>query len=242
MRVDECGSKSEWMSTADQFANSVCELWELPKLPEKQSLSIGVIGERLVEHTISNVPGRQFHEADLVWGMGSTRFAAVVDCQILENLMAGRAYLLDADTRPIFVRIGRSITALHSAGLCPRTNAADYIEWRPRAFNKVADHLCNMALDTTCSRQHVDTAAIAELWARRCHFQFFSDGGLRTGQRAALGWILYGVICTPHQPLWTVLAWKSTYMEASLSSFTLEAMALEDGLAFFTSTVLPSGT
>ena len=143
--------------------------------------------------------------------------------------MCGQALLADPSARPLFVRLGRTTSFLYSEGIRPRCDDCNYIEWRARQYNCVADHLCN-TMDWRSSAQDIDSRALAAYWAKGCCIHVYSDGGLRRVDSAAIGWAVYCVTRCNDEPLWTLVAWRSTYIEAcaGLTSFQLEATVLED--------------
>jgi len=158
----------------------------------------------------------------------------IVDCQGLANVMAGHALLTEPACRPLFVRLARRLAILIRAGWLPRADVGSYIEWRPRRFNVVADYLCNAAMDQQQSSQFVDEQQLSRAVSSQSHLQLFSDGGLRPGDCAATGWILYSVSRCSEEWLWAVLAWKTQFLEDACikSSFQVESMALDDAGQF----------
>ena len=156
----------------------------------------------------------------------SNRARVVVDCQLLANVVTGRAQLQGDATRPLFVRMGRAVAGLYKRGVRPSSDHEPLIQWRPREFNSVADHLANMALDSAgpyISRAEADVGD-------RPNIQLHTDGGVRAGQ-GAIGWVVFAVEAQDDgQPNFRRLACGSHHLGPWTSPFQAEAIALETGL------------
>ena len=132
----------------------------------------------------------------------------------MADILAGQALLTEQTLRSLFVRIGRSLAKIYADRRRPRQDTTQLIEWRPREYNKVADYLCNAAMDQKQSSEFADREKIEEAHVRRHqNFQLQSDGGLRQGRCGAIGWTLYSVANCGGEWLWTKIAWKTQYLE-----------------------------
>ena len=161
----------------------------------------------------------------------------VVDCKPLADVLCGRVFLTDGTLRPIFVRMARFVARMCGAGRRPPIDIAPYVEWRPRRFNPVAGFLCNVPRNSRASAEYVHTDALQSALAHGHNLQLYSDGGWRRGLCGATAWIVYSVRCCGQHLLWSRLAWRTIFLEASdaHSSIQSEALALEDGINFLSS-------
>ena len=101
----------------------------------------------------------------------------------------------------------------------------DFVQWRPRAHNSIADLLCNEAMDSGCNINDLDAEGIWRT-ANNGNFRINSDGGRRNSS-AALGWVVRGF--TPGQQ-GKVLARIAMILPVSSSSFCAEVLALDNAL------------
>ena len=188
--------------------------------------------------TLQNQPARAHHDNDVWWDGQAGRIQIVVDCRVLSQLMSGNALLSKPASRPVFIRMGRSIATFFNSGILPRVDVGNFIEWRPRRFNPVADHFCNVAMDARVTAEKRSLDHVQQAWRDGCNLQLYSDGGVRSDGSAALGWAVYTVTKCQTEWLWTLSAWSSQYLQKpGLTPFECEAMALEDGLHFLSKVV-----
>ena len=98
----------------------------------------------------------------------------------------------------------------------------------------MADYLCNAAMDQRHSAEMCNDAGLQQAAAARRHLHLYLDGGFRPGVAGSTGWVLYSVHLCGEELLWTVLAWRTQFLDDATikSSFLCEALALEDGLQF----------
>ena len=197
--------------------------------------------ERNDRCTTEAIPDRIAHADDSLWDEGGNRLNIVVDCRILRELLTGEAVLSQDFARPLLVRVGRLLGQLPCSNIKPWRDVNSYITWRPRAYNRVADHLCNAAMDSQVSTTWEDPEWF-RMWRNGGCLQLYSDGGYRNKQLAALGWALYMGTLAANGLNWKLVAWSSQNLQGcqDLNAFVCEALALEDGVRYVANTTAKS--
>ena len=174
---DSCARFADWRKLEISFVNRACEIWDLPLLPTKLDKSPAPspypLGGELRVCTIQNLPTRVHHPEDLQWDTNGRRISIIVDCLDPEQLFDGHALLSSPELRPICVRIARALTVLYERGWKPRRNIGKFVDWRPRRYNVVADHLCNAAMDGERHEHTVDTGDAAKAWGQNHSLQIY---------------------------------------------------------------------
>ena len=220
-----CRSYSDWRAGETSFAEKVCEKWGLPwKRDQPTSTAAALLCVEIPKAINSGLTWND-HPDDEKWQSTSQRIQFIVDSQIVAMLMSGSAVLSDACYRPVFVRMGRNLAALVNMGWHPCAFHRDFVQWRPRAHNSIADLLCNEAMDSGCNINDLDAEGIWRT-ANNGNFRINSDGGRRNSS-AALGWVVRGF--TPGQQ-GKVLARIAMILPVSSSSFCAEVLALDNAL------------
>ena len=148
------------MALADGFIDSICRKWGLPVLRQSTAIARLAPVTGHLPAVYEDYPLPAPHPFDSVWQTGS-RLWIQVDCKAVADLCSGRAVLSKPELRPLFVRICRSLHSLYSNGLSPLHDNLDLVLWSPREYNAVADHCCNVAMDTQTSFQDVHTEPLA---------------------------------------------------------------------------------
>eukprot|EP00973_Karenia_brevis_P085365 11846863-Karenia_brevis.AAC.1 len=121
---------------------------------------------------------------------------------------------------PIFHRLVDNIRILCVKGWLPPEARYDPVLWTKRENNKLADHICNVTMDSKQSwRKHrqVDLPAHARVIA-------FSDGGTRL-DCSAIGWAV-GFVRADGCFVPAII--EGVFLESPVNSFLAEAMALEN--------------
>ena len=129
--------------------------------------------------------------------------------------------------------MGSNIFRLLDAGARPQQDHLDFITWRKRDWNKLADHLVNVTMDHKSSWNWQDEAFIKALPRDFSQIRLlcFSDGGLRASTGAAASaWVAF-ISCDYG---WRLLAKGGVHYSRNMcaSSFIAEALALDSCLAF----------
>ena len=116
----------------------------------------------------------------------------------------------------------------------PRRNIDDYVNWAPRAYNTVPDHMANAAMDRESAWEHWHTGMLRAHLAGNGSLKLCVDGGLRrfpgpssTGL-AAMGLALYMV--QEHviaKPTFTLAGLAAQPLENASSAFETKILTLE---------------
>ena len=156
------------------------------------------------------------------WERRNNGFIFVVDCQPLQRITCGHTPLLHDAYTPLFHRIVNNIGDIFKEGLLPPKLVDDPVLLVKRDQNKLADYLCNVAMDRQRSwrkERRIDMPT-------EYHWFAVSDGGARA-HCSACGWAVG--IC-----FWVDRAWKfeplvvaAEYLDPRVNSFLAEALALE---------------
>ena len=101
------------------------------------------------------------------------------------------------------------------------------VEWRPREYNSVADHLCNVTMDSGLCIDQSFPDCLRRALDRGSNLQIYSDGGFRSPNQAATGWALYECSCEDGCVRFKLLAQGSAALKSCRSSFEAEVLALE---------------
>ena len=239
-----CDSFEDWDSGKITFINDVCKAWGLPVLPAstvKRPLPMQCPDNPTMElKRFEDTPLCKLRQDDKCWPGPPQQFQCVVDCQVLANLLNGTCLLVNPELRPVFVRMARTLAALFDSGWTPKA-AADAVQRRERDWNRGADHLCNVSMDHRRKILEVDVDLLAIRMRSGCNLQIHSDGGLRRGYGAAMGWTITAW-SRESKDSWRrdVVAKCCVFLEVCTSSFTAETLALEAAIDMLSSLVFKS--
>ena len=114
-------------------------------------------------------------------------------------------------------------------GWKPPTDWTDFVEWRPREYNKRAVYLRNQALDTGGSFDYIDPH-IELFRSMNPNWKVYSDGGCRQEGTSAYAWMIYAVIDTGVSLHLFNVAFGYVCVEQNQSSFIVEAQGLDKAL------------
>ena len=89
--------------------------------------------------------------------------------------------------RPLCVRIARLLWNLVASGWQPRQDTTSFIEWDPRAYNSLADHAANTALDQHRDWMQSEQLSTSPMLAECTNFRLCVDGARRGDGSAAAG-------------------------------------------------------
>ena len=126
-------------------------------------------------------------------------------------------------------RITNHLCKLVRGGWEPPRSWADPVEWRPREYNKRADHLCNQCLDTCSSYEYIDPD-VDKYSSLGPNWLLYTDGGCRKQGSSSYAWVVYAVIEAGGRWFQFNGAFGYTFVKCDQSSFIVEAQALEKGL------------
>ena len=210
-RREKITGKSDWMRGLNQFLHGICTKFRLPYghlVPRGQDLclpSSEVSGDETAKQRRLNedndgLPSVQFLLEDLQWSTHGPRIKYIVDCQPLCEVLNGDAVCdckLDGGvTRPILAEAAAHFDALLSSGWRPQRSSDNFVHWRKREHNKLADYICNRTMDEARDWQWQSPELLATLAGTgrkgiNCRLLGFSDGGRHENRGgAAAAWIL----------------------------------------------------
>ena len=113
------------------------------------------------------------------------------------DILNGKTCLQDSGLKIVFARIVERIAGLINLGMQPPRAGDDPVEWRPRRFNKKADAICNIVLDTGAEVEYLSDD-LQEVLNARPHLLAYTDGGTRNAGEghATLGTLRLDGCCT----------------------------------------------
>lgn len=167
-----------------EFVQGVCLLYNLPN-PGYEAVSSQT---RRPDHVFEDAPqGSTLHNLmcwpEVSWDLRSNSCIFVVDCQPLQRITCGHTPLLNDSYLPLFNRILHNICDIVHQGFLPPRLVDDPVLWVKRDQNKLADYLCNVAMDRKRSwrkERRIDMPT-------EYHWFAVSDGGARL-HCSACGW------------------------------------------------------
>ena len=150
----------------------------------------------------------------------------ITDSQVVKKVICGHAALTNEKYRILFQRVMNKFVDFIDCGMLPPTDISDPVQWRPRAYNKRADWLCNKALDTRSSfsfrEEDVDHYRVEGV-----HWECFSDGACRGDGFSAFAWLTDAVWTVAGRRHHFTLAFGYAIVEGNHSSFATELWGLE---------------
>ena len=186
---------------------------------------------------VDDVPACPHFEKEFAWNAGSRRLWIQTDNQLLESALSGRATIDSPEFRPIFVRVCNAFQRLLYMGFLPRLNTTGFVEWDYRAYNCVADHAANVALDMGTAWVKEDACSVRRARHNKANIRLSFDGALRGGRQGLAG---AGIAVYSYSE---GAGRETLYMGGKLlgtlqSSFLAEALSLEWALEVLFSTIL----
>ena len=127
---------------------------------------------------------------------------------------------------PLLNRITRSFWDIVCCGWRPPRECDDMVLWHRRDWNIRADHLVNFTMDERKSWYQCFPFEPADL--ERCNLTIHTDGGTRANSCSAAAWCIEAVVRRGQYETTTTLMIAGTNIATPISSFTAEALALEE--------------
>ena len=153
--------------------------------------------------------GEKPHIRDHRWDMTGGRLNLIMDSKMLADLLNGVATTSKENLSIICQRSIQHIEACIRCSLHPPCVGEDFCEWRPRDYNKLADRLCNIALDTGINHEWICDQA-TEMHYARANWTIYTDGGCRNEGISSYGWVIYADIrCRPSEGAYDTDCWKT---------------------------------
>ena len=237
---DTCASILEWMKLFGEFESTICSRWGLPSFsapsPDRPDTGFPLPPEkqrRTTLHPLESLPRSHGDGAPQIkWEAEHSRVCFVVDCLPLADVMNGRTKLLTPELEPAFNRMSSYLFGLIEAGWLPPSTALDYVIWRKRCFNKIADYIVNYTMDTKRSwhQKFIDGSQGWE--ADEVNLVVYSDGGTRANSCSAGAWYIEAHFEKRGKPTVMPVAMAGTFLETPVSSFTAEIIGLDEAVSF----------
>ena len=120
-------------------------------------------------------------------------------------------------------------------GWKPFKNSGDFIEWRLRKHNKIADHVANLTMDNRKSFSWRNEILLEAIRPGNCNILIFSDGGTRPADSVASGgWVAFvlGGHWGEGDDAVHLLATGGVFINQRVSAFQAEITAAESALDF----------
>ena len=133
---------------------------------------------------------------------------------------------------PIFDRITSSLFCFFQNGLTPPCMASDPVIWHRREHNRIADFIVNCTMELGQSWLKEVPPAIPDFSPCEANFICHSDGGTRTHSCSASGWVLEAIVTRAGYKCTFPVAFRGVYFQQPVSSFTAEAVALDDAIQY----------
>ena len=245
---DACSGLSEWRALCVQFVNNVCSHWGLPVLQTKPA------GQPRGETTPAT-PAAKRHKSNfsclencptahgeqpppIEFWRPCNCFAFVVDCKPLAEVVGGHTPLRADSLLPVLERITDAMFQLISIGWTPATCIADPVMWHRRESNQIADFLANFTMESGESWLKEIAPTVRDFSPCEANFICHSDGGTRKGSCSAAAWVVEASVVRDNRRHTLPLAFRGIYFSTPVSSFTAEAVALDDVVSYVSGKIL----
>lgn len=184
-----------------------------------------------------NAPGyvncMHWRPEDFVWQNASNCFEIQMDCKSIVDLILLRAQSNDGPgigksmfRQELGIVVESLADAVHG-GWTTRWDAGSWVKWVPRVRNKLADSLCNEAMDVGKNLFYEKEArSTSNAWVG--NFLVSCDGGRRSVSQAAAAWCIHGFI-QGDQDRPTLLAAGAIVLQ-NVSSLEAELRSLQEGV------------
>ncbi|CAK0901216.1 unnamed protein product [Prorocentrum cordatum] len=232
-RRDECSREAEWMALYPAFESHLCTLWGLfckssGRCSDRQDqVHAAPKRRRIATHPLDELPAGHGDSApDVHWGGMAGRVLFITDCKPLAGVVNGTTVLAAPSLGPVFDRITKSMFNVMGYGWRPAQDADDMVVWHKRDWNIKADFLVNYTMDEKKSWYH--SFPIESVDLSGANFLIHSDGGTRAASCSAAAWCVEAVTRRGLIETTTLFIIAGTFISDPISSFTAEALALEE--------------
>ena len=175
MEVRSGRNGEEWRAGRDEFARVVGEEWAvrgIRKEKEREGKGGWKKKEGKEEEGEDDEEGQRKYKAhpkDRHWDEVGKRVKLVVDNQATANVLNRKAICRSEFFRPIIRRCLNWQYGFVQAGWKPFKDSGDFIEWRLRKFNKIADHVANLTMDNRKSFSWRNTDLLEAIRPGNCN-------------------------------------------------------------------------
>jgi len=188
---------------------------------------------RIHIHPLESLPEGHGEGAPAIQLGGPSKFFVfVTDCKPLADVVNGHAPLKTDELSHLFGRITRNIFSMLSMDWSPPRVVGDPVVWQRREFNQMADYIVNHTMDEKRSWHQIFEPQVQNFSIAEANLIIHSDGGTRAAQCSAAAWVVEACVIRDGHAYTFPLAMAGTYMENPISSFSSEAIALEESSEF----------
>ena len=182
---------------------------------------------RIASHPLHQPPdGRGDNAPDVQWNSVAGRILFITDCKPLAGVVNGTTALAAPSLGPVFARTTQSLFNIMEYGWRPAQDADDMVLWHRRDWNIRADYLVNHTMDER--RSWYQLFPTDSLDMDQTNLLIHSDGGTRAGSCSAAAWCVEAVTRRGPMECTRLLIIAGTFISDPVSSFTAEALALEE--------------
>ena len=137
-----------------------------------------------------------------------------------------------SDLNPIFERMTNNIYSLLEREWIPSCSTADPTIWHRREQNQIADFIVNYTMECGHDWRHAFQPPLDDFRIQGANFICHSDGGTRAGSCSAAGWFIEAIVERKGFRHTFPCAMAGKFLKSPISSFTAEAVALEDATLY----------
>ena len=223
----QCITKLAWKTIMAEAIVTVLQAWGIKSLKTAVPESpIDLPSKRPKPNPAEDPPIQPWIDQDVEASSISGWILLVTDNQSLANVLNGAEEYRGGDeiTRRSLIASTNHLGNIVEHGWQTRDVRHDYILWRPRELNTLADYLANVAMDRSNSSEWT--------WDRVQHIkppyslQIFTDGGRRNDASASAAWAIF----TMRKDEFKLVGTGNYFMHAP-DSFRTEALAIEAALS-----------
>ena len=234
-RLEERHGKEEkqWKEGREDIVNKIGENWGIKGLRLKGKAE----KEERAKGKKDDPEARQYkpHAEDRKWDSVGRRCKFVCDNQTTANLLNRQAARKNSKHKPLIDKSLNVQYEIVKAGWRPFNDSENFMEWRRREFNKVADHVANETIKHRKSFSYCNKDLREAIRPGNANILVFSDGGAwaeaRVGASAWVAYVLGGHWGSGDRDV-HLLAAEGLYLDFPVTAFHTELIAAESALSF----------
>jgi len=174
----------------------------------------------------------------LKWDHVQKRFAFVVDCRPLCEVVNGRDSLRCHSLTSAFERMTNNLFRMLGDSWYPSYLASDPVLWHRQEYNRIADYIVNYTMEREEDWVHTFPPAVPNFNFQNCNLVCHSDGGTRAGNCSATGWFLEAIVLQDGFQHIFPIAMAGKFLREPASSLTVEVLALDDAISYVSRLIL----
>ena len=203
-------------------------LWLQPSIAEEGDK------RKFQDFTFEDLVLPPMSDEDPPWelGVGLPQMMFVVDSQTVADVMNCLSACSNPEYTMAFERMMNRLAVCFGKGVVPPAGWRNFVQWRRRAYNTLADAASNLALKHRNGHNTLDHRSVSEAVAdSRCALQFFSDGGHVPGYGSAHAFAV--VLWTYDGSSWhRRVAGTAATFYAGRSAFEAEVLGLDAAISW----------